>query len=210
MSDVSDYQQQLLALLPSGAAWSRELDSTLGQLMGGIADEFARIDARSDAIAAESLPSQVSELIDEWEAEYGLPDDSTIAATTLADRRDAVIQKYQQYGSQSREFLAAMAAALGFEITITEYSETTFGGNFGGYFYGTDWAFVVQVNVHTINASSVSITRLERVLWRMIHAHKVLISNRSETNYLAVNGTLINYAGEPVAVTFNSTNPVDG
>ncbi|MDO6805184.1 hypothetical protein Q4595_22220, partial [Wenyingzhuangia sp. 1_MG-2023] len=70
MSDVSDYQQQLLALLPSGAAWSRELDSTLGQLMGGIADEFARIDARSDAIAAESLPSQVSELIDEWEAEY--------------------------------------------------------------------------------------------------------------------------------------------
>ncbi|MFK4751431.1 putative phage tail protein [Oceanobacter antarcticus] len=207
---ISHYQRQLLALLPLGPAWPREPDSTLGKLMGGLAEEYARVDAMLDDIAAESLPSHITQLIDEWEAEYGLQDDSTDVAITLQDRRNAVVQKYQQYGSQSREFLIAMAAALGFEITITEYSETTFGGNFGGYFYGTDWAFVVQASVHVVNANAASVARLEQMLRRLIHVHKVLISNRSETNYLAVNGALINYAGEPVAVTFNSTNPVDG
>lgn len=205
---AAQYQTQLLALLPQGSAWPREPESEIGLLMCGLAEEFARVDAMLDDIAAESLPSQVTQLIDEWEAEYGLPDDSTDVATTLQDRRSAVVQKYQQYGSQSREFLIAMAAALGFEITITEYSETTFGGAFGDYYWGTDWAFVVQTNVHVVNANPASVARLEQMLRRLIHAHKVLLSNRTETNYLAVDGTVLSYASEPLAVTFNSIDPV--
>jgi hypothetical protein len=35
------------------------------------------------------------------------------------------------------------------------------------------------------------------------------LSNRTETNYLAVGGTVLSYGGEPVAMTFNSTDPVE-
>ena len=206
---VTQYQTQLLALLPRGSAWPREPDSSLGKLMGGLAEEYARADTLLDDIVAESLPSQVTQLIAEWEAEYGLPEDNTDVATALQDRRNAVVQKYQQYGSQSREFLIAMAAALGFEITITEYTETTFGGEFGADFIGTDWAFAVQVNIDTLNTESAAIDRLEQMLRRLIHAHKVVLSNRTETNYLTVGDVLLSYAGEPVAVTFNSTDPVE-
>ncbi len=207
MARLEPYQNQLLTLLPLGAAWPRETDSDLGRLMGGLAEEYARVDALSEAIATESLPSQISELIDEWEAEYGLPDDSPDSATILQERRAAVIQKYQQYGSQSREFLKALAAALGCEVTITEYTETTFGGEFGGDFYGTDWAFVVQTNISTLNVTADAIKRLEQMLRRLIHAHKVVLSNRTEAQYLSVGGTLISYDGESVAV--NSTDPVE-
>ncbi len=205
---VTQYQAQLLALLPRGSAWPPEPDGSMGRLMGGLAEEYARVDALLDEITAESLPSQVTQLIDEWETDYGLPEGSTDVAT-LQERRNAVVQKYQQYGSQSREFLIAMAAALGFEITITEYTETTFGDEFGGDFYGTDWAFVVQTNISTLNVDQASINRLEQMLRRLIHAHKVVLSNRTETNYLTVGDVLLSYAGEPVAVTFNSTDPVE-
>jgi len=209
MARLEPYQNQLLTLLPLGVAWPREPDCSLGRLMGGLAEEYARVDALSEAIATESLPSQVTQLIDEWEAEYGLPEGSSNVATTLQERRNAVVQKYQQYGSQSREFLIAMSAALGFDLTITEYTETTFGGEFGGDFYGTDWAFVVQTNISALNVDQASIDRLEQMLRRLIHAHKVVLSNRTETNYLAVDDVLLSYAGEPVAVTFNSTDPVE-
>jgi uncharacterized protein YmfQ (DUF2313 family) len=207
--NVTQYQTQLLALLPLGPAWPRDDTTPMAKLFGGLAEEFARVDAMFDDIVAESLPGQVTQLIDEWEAEYGLPEDSTDVAATLQERRNAVVQKYQLYGSQSREFLTAMSSALGFDVTITEYTETTFGGNFGGNFYGTDWAFVVQANVHVVNANAASVARLEQMLRRLIHAHKVLLSNRTETNYLAVGGTVLSYGGEPVAMTFNSTDPVE-
>ena len=198
---VTQYQTQLLALLPLGSAWPREPDSSLGKLMGGLAEEYARVDALSEAIATESLPSQVTQLIDEWEAEYGLPEGSTDVATALQERRNAVVQKYQQYGSQSREFLIAMAAALGFDLTITEYTETTFGDEFGGDFYGTDWAFVVQTNIDALNTDSAAIDRLEQMLRRLIHAHKILITDISMTRYIAINNSIVAFGGRPLAIT---------
>ncbi|WP_028294295.1 putative phage tail protein [Oceanobacter kriegii] len=206
---VAAYQTQLLALLPLGAAWPRDDNTPIAQLFGGLAEEFARVDAMLDDIAAESLPSQVTQLINEWEAEYGLPDNGNTVATTLQARRTELIQKYQQYGSQSREFLIAMAAALGFDVAITEYQETTFGGEFGGDFVGLDWAFTAQIDIAELNRATDSINRLEQMLRRLIHAHKVVLSNRTETNYLSVGGTLIYYGGKPVAVSRNSTNPVE-
>lgn len=170
------HQTQLMALLPEGTAWPRDHDGPLAQLMGGLAEEFARIDNRADAIAAEALPSAIKELIDEWEAEYGLTDNSHL---TRSERHAAVVQKYQQYGSQSRQFLQAVATALGIDISITEYRESRFGGNFGNDFCGTDWAFVVQANITQGSIHSSAIGRLETALRQLLHAHKVLISYRS-------------------------------
>jgi len=198
MNTAEHYQAQLLSLLPVGKAWSQ--DSSISNLFGGMAEEFSRVDTQADAIATESLPSQVTQLIDEWEAEYGLPDDSTDSATALQERRNAVVQKYQQYGSQSREFLIAMSAALGFDLTIIEYTETTFGGEFGGDFYGTDWAFVVQANISTLNVDQASIDRLEQMLRRLIHAHKVLITGVSIIRYVAIQGDVVAFHGQPLSV----------
>ena len=42
------YRAQLQALLPLGDAWPRRPDAVLTRLLAAWAEEFARIDARSD------------------------------------------------------------------------------------------------------------------------------------------------------------------
>jgi uncharacterized protein YmfQ (DUF2313 family) len=56
--DISraDYLSQLQALLPQGAAWTRERDAALTRLLDAFAEEFARVDARARQLLDESDP----------------------------------------------------------------------------------------------------------------------------------------------------------
>lgn len=175
--NIAGYQQQLLTLLPRGQAWQQPADSELGLLMLALAEEFARIDARAKLLLQESLPSMVEDLLEEWEQDYGLPDTCTITAQTLSERRESLVQKYKIHGSQSREFLQELAAAIGFSITFTEYQHRRHGQPFGQPWYGLDWNFVIDINVDTPNADPYKIARLECVFYRLIHAHKIIRFN---------------------------------
>lgn len=172
---ATNYHAALLALLPAGSAWPREPDSELSKLLKALAQEFARIDARANQLLAESLPSQTVELLAEWETDYALPDGCSTAAQTIEERRAALQQKYLQYGSQSREFLTELAAAMGISITITEYQHRRFGDNFGEVWRGQGWNFVVQVDATATEEQAALAAYLECALKRVLQAHKVLI-----------------------------------
>ena len=187
MRTAIEYRDQLLALLPVGEAWPKESDSELSKLMHGLAEELARIDERSIDLVNESHPSQTFELFNTWQEQYGLPDDCSINASHQ-EQRALLIQKYQQYGGQSREFFIEIAKTLGYEITITEYQERTHGNLFGELFGNEDWNFMWQVNAKTLSYRerlygqpfgdhyrTWGNQRLECVLKKLVHAHRQII-----------------------------------
>jgi uncharacterized protein YmfQ (DUF2313 family) len=192
MAGVTDYRDALLALMPQGDAWPTDPDSELGKLLTGLAEEFARIDARAEELLNESHPSQTFELFEEWEQMYGLPDTCAGTDPSFQERRFDLVQRYRQLGGQSRQFFIEMAAALGYEITITEYQERSFGMDHGTDFGGTDWNFAWQINATQANYAERSMgdpfgeyyrewgnQRLECALSRLRHAHRKLIFSYS-------------------------------
>jgi uncharacterized protein YmfQ (DUF2313 family) len=70
-----DYLDQLGALLPTGPALPRHPDSALMRLLSMPAAELAAVDARAAALLAEADPRITSELLPDWETDFGLPDD---------------------------------------------------------------------------------------------------------------------------------------
>lgn len=129
MRDADAYLTQLQALLPPGPAWSREPDATLTAVLGIFADGLARADARADSLVRESDPRDAIELLEEWEAMFGLPDACSPpeAYDTLAERRAALAQRVTAIGGVAPQYLIDLAVAQGFEITITEIRPTVCG-----------------------------------------------------------------------------------
>jgi uncharacterized protein YmfQ (DUF2313 family) len=117
-----DYAQQFLALLPDGQAWPRNPVSTLVQTCEGLNDYWGFVDGRAaDLLEIESDPRLTTELLPDWERNWGLPDPCVTAPQSMAARRTALVLKMTMLGGQSREFYIAVAAALGYTITISEY-----------------------------------------------------------------------------------------
>jgi uncharacterized protein YmfQ (DUF2313 family) len=56
-----------------------------------------------------------------------LPDECVAEPLTIADRQTALITKMTMLGAQSRAFFIGLAAALGYDIRITEYAPWMFG-----------------------------------------------------------------------------------
>lgn len=121
MPDSAGYLDQLQKLLPRGAAWTRNPDATLTKFLGAWADGLARVDARALQLVEEADPRTTLELLSDWEGFAGLPDPCTVEATTLQERRARLGAKLTTTGGQSRAYFIALAAALGYTITIDEY-----------------------------------------------------------------------------------------
>lgn len=130
---AEDYAEAFSGLLPQGAAWPRELGSVLMRFVAGLAAAWARVDGRAaDLLERESDPRSTLEMLDSWEAAFGLPDPCVVEPLTVADRRTALLQRMTTEGGQSRAYFIAVAAALGYTITITEYAPYMGGISRGG------------------------------------------------------------------------------
>jgi len=79
--DASAYAESIAALLPQGDAWPREPGTELAKLRHWMGTELAKVDARAANLLREADPRETLELLDEWEAEYGLPDECTPLTT---------------------------------------------------------------------------------------------------------------------------------
>ena len=147
-SETSVYLTQIQALLPVGGAWPRDAGATLTSLLTAVADEMARIHNRSADLVEESDPRGAVELIQDWETETGLPDACMAeVATVLQERRAAVHAKLTGRGGQSPAFYIGVAAALGFDITITEFRPFRAGMNAAGdAVRGFNWWHAWRVN----------------------------------------------------------------
>lgn len=118
----SDYALALASLLPSGMAWSRDPASILMRAITGLANIFGFVDQRAaDLLEIETDPKTTVAMLPEWERAFGLPDKCLSEPLSIGDRRKALLQRITLIGEQSRPFFIALAASIGYTITITEY-----------------------------------------------------------------------------------------
>lgn len=141
MISADRYREQLQALLPQGAIWSREPDSNLTALLDAWAQELARIDQRCDDVIEEADPRTMSELLADWERVAGL-----VGSGTIGQRRAALTQKLIALGGATPAYFIALAASLGIAITITEFRPFDVNGDVNSPIYGPDWGYAWRVN----------------------------------------------------------------
>lgn len=99
----------------------------LAQIWGEPVDERA-----ADLLETESDPRIALDMLDEWEAAFGLPDACLAESLARPDRHDALLQRMTEEGGQSRAYFVALATSLGYEIDIVEYSPFMGGVSEGG------------------------------------------------------------------------------
>ena len=126
---AEDYLSQLQALLPPGAAWSRDGDATITQTLLGLAQEYARIDARAKDLQRGFNPADAVELLPEWEAEYGI---TPPEGASIADRQRAVAYRYSVEGDIKKPHFVMLAASMGYTIRIDDYTESMAGWQCAG------------------------------------------------------------------------------
>ncbi len=186
-----EWLECLLGLLPRGIAWPRESDATLVRYWHGVADVQAAFHQRlADLSERESDPSQTVERLDEWEAAYGLPDPCVPQPQTIDQRRAALVQRIADQGGQSAARYIALAALLGYTITIQELHAAVIGrARIGDPIYGTPWNFVWVVHAPAVTVTPARVghsacgepiaswgnTALECVLRRLAPAHTVVM-----------------------------------
>ncbi len=121
MATEKDYLAVQQSLLPPGQAWPRDGESLLTRVLTALADGWNRLHARALRLVEEADPRTAREMIMDWETVCGLPDECTFSATTLEERREAVVRKLTYRGGQSRTYFQGLAKALGYEIEILEF-----------------------------------------------------------------------------------------
>lgn len=119
-----DYAEAFAALFPTGAAWPRDADSDFMRLIAGLAQIWGEELAQraDDLLVRETDPRITLEMLPDWERAFGLPDPCTAEPLTIGDRQRALVAKMTTLGGQSRAFFIAVAASLGYTISIKEYS----------------------------------------------------------------------------------------
>lgn len=133
----ADYAQAMANLLPRGPVWSRAPGSNMMALMGALAPTYVRSGAAAAQLIYDIFPATTDALLIEWEETLGLPDPCTPLDPSTAQRKAAVLAKFIGSGGQSADYFIAVAAALGYPITITELST----------------AYHWQINAPTVNVS---------------------------------------------------------
>lgn len=146
---ADDYLEQQQALLPPGPAWPRDEDASLTRLLRGLADEFARVDGRAMQLLDEADPRTTAELLPDWERVAGLPDACVVAAgvtQSTSQRRAALTTRLTTIGGQSAAYFIALAAMLGYAITVTEFHLQDVTDDVNYPLYAPPWQFAWQVN----------------------------------------------------------------
>lgn len=188
---VAGYIELLAALLPPGVAWRSEDGSTMDDLLGAMAEEFARVDGRADDLHDEADPRTTVELLADWERIAGLPDTCLAGATqTMQERRAALVGRLTARGGQSRQFFIDLAASLGYTVTITEFRPFRAGiSTAGDALTNGDWIFAWRVNAPETTIVSFRAglsaageplrtwgnTRLECAIERLAPAHTIVL-----------------------------------
>ena len=147
MLSADDYFEQLKALLPPGPAWDMEQSAYASQLLHGWAQELARVYNRAQDLVEEADPRTTPELLLDYERIFGLPTDCMAGTEqTLAQRRQALVSQMVSVGGQDRAYFIALAASVGYTVTIEEFRPHTVLSGVDVPIYGMEWAFIWRVN----------------------------------------------------------------
>jgi uncharacterized protein YmfQ (DUF2313 family) len=120
---ADDFHAMLMDLLPVGPAWPREPGTVLSNFWYVPADVYTAVQANDCRLLDESYPCGAVDLLPEWAATVGLPDECTLAywPVPIDQQQLLVCAKLAARGGQSRAYFIALAKAYGFTVTITEH-----------------------------------------------------------------------------------------
>ena len=80
---LNDFIEMVWDLYPKGAAaWVRE-PGVIDELNASISSELVIVDSRTSKLINEADPRTVSEMLGDWERNYGLPDECTPIGSTV-------------------------------------------------------------------------------------------------------------------------------
>jgi uncharacterized protein YmfQ (DUF2313 family) len=153
MPTTEQVSLQLVKLAPPGAL-RRVLGSGLRNLWMGLADELVRVYGRVQDMIREAHPLTCNETLADWENEYGLPDPCVTATQTIDERKSAVAARLGSVGGQSRAYFIAVAAGMGFSISITEEKPfliglSGMGDGIGGDNFAFTWTTTASASLTT-------------------------------------------------------------
>ena len=146
----ADFQQAMLRLLPSGRVWRRDPDSNLSAVILALAPTYTSSTAAAAQVLIDASPATTQNLLVEWENSLGLPDPCTATNPSIEQRQAAVRAKWGARGALTPAYFIALADALGFAITITEFSPFAVDMNCDAPLLEPEWAFTWQVNAPQI------------------------------------------------------------
>lgn len=151
------YRDELVALLPPGRVWPRHLEAVLPHLMHAFGDEFARLHLRALQLLDERSPALATELLDEWEADLGLPDACGVVATDTPARRAAVLSRLLATGGQTPAFYLQVLEAYGIAASIDEFLPHSVDDDVEVELCGEDWVYAWRINLPAVTVREFSV-----------------------------------------------------
>lgn len=119
----------------------------MAQVVAALAPTWARHTLSNNGLLVDAFPATAVQLLPEWEAALGLPDPCAGPAPTLQGRQAQVVARLATSGGQSVPYFISYAAALGYTVSVTEFTPFRVGQQAMGAQLGTqDWAFAWQIN----------------------------------------------------------------
>ncbi len=116
---VEQWGEALQQQMPRGRAWPRDVDADLPKYVMGFAKRLADLELSADQLLLEMRPETTVQLLPEWEEYLGLPE-CDISGQSFEQRRAAVVEKYHRKGGLQIWMIEQIAAALGFNVKVTE------------------------------------------------------------------------------------------
>lgn len=144
--DVEDLLSPGLALWPRGPVWgtpdgeAARRDTTIANLTRVLLAPFAYLYARFWQVTREVFAATVDETLENWEADYGLPDPCFTGDASRAERLARLQAKVSAAATITPADFVRLALSYGFEIEIEE--PATFECGFsecGGEHATGDW-----------------------------------------------------------------------
>lgn len=169
---AAQYGQAARNLLPRGRAWPRDEGGEQAAFWDAIGEIYAQQDSDSVQMLADFFPATATQGLPEWNAALGIPDPCLGAPATQAINQQWIVVKLIASGGQSIAYFTQLAAAIGYQISITEFNATnqTTGEPAGFIVNPDDWAHTWRVNV--LNAgSATSFPQLECIFNSIKPAH---------------------------------------
>lgn len=127
---AGDLLPQVIAMAPRGVIWGTDeasdgtgVSPVMRRVWTAVAGWLADYYALAFETATQTFPSSISYSLDDWEAEYGLPDPCTSPDSGVQGRINAVRARFGAQGGASPAYFICLAASVGYDITITEPSD---------------------------------------------------------------------------------------
>ena len=147
--EVDKYQYALKGLFPDGDAW-RALREEPASVMFRFVDAqsvlFSNISCILLELRKEFFPSTITELLDRWESDYGLPD-GCFNPIGIDARLKYLINLILNGTGATKVFFIQAAANLGLTVEIQEYDPFRLGDLLGKNFSFTSGPFEWIINI---------------------------------------------------------------